>query len=666
MKSTPVSRVIAITLAAAAAAAGGAPAPAAQTGEVVAAPSPDADALAADMRILAENPTDLNALIDAGVLATRLDDLSAADILFSRAERIAPQDPRLFAGKASLMVRQERPGEALRLFAMAERGGVSIDGQLADRGLAYDLTGDQRRAQRDYRQALKRDATDETTRRLALSLAISGQRDPALALLDPMIRRSDRGAWRVRSFVLAMTGDITGAQSIATSMLPPTMALGLQHFFEVLPTLGPADRAFAVHFGDLRSSPQRLADARLAPQLAALPPEPVEVAKPVPVLTKAATSRDKRRRRGAASVPPAVVAQVTPPAPALPPPPREMEAEPPASPPVQVAMANQVIIPPERSTRIPRNPDAEQGSSGGDSDDVSEPVAPPPPPRPSPISQPPKTVAPAATQPGPSNIAREETAHETPPEATVTPVAATPPASPPIAQAVPEVPKPAPTPERIVEKTAVPTKPVVAAPKPVRSDDALIANIVADLGSPAAGRTSARETRGDKGETGATDKPKLTLTATNCPPAAKSTAKGKTTKPAPAAARGSKSGAKGAAAKDACPVLADTSATTARGAKKGKPDPAKTDPARIWVQVAGGANERDLQKAWAAAKAKAPAAFKGRTGWTTPLRATNRVLTGPFKTRDEAQDFVNLVAKSGISAFVFESEAGQKIDKLGA
>jgi hypothetical protein len=95
-----------------------------------------------------------------------------------------------------------------------------------------------------------------------------------------------------------------------------------------------------------------------------------------------------------------------------------------------------------------------------------------------------------------------------------------------------------------------------------------------------------------------------------------------------------------------------------------KPDPAKADPRRIWVQVAGGANEASLPKAWKAIVARAPAAFKGKSGWWTPLRATNRVLAGPFKTAAEAQVFVNAIGKSGVSGFVFTSEAGQKVTKL--
>lgn len=92
----------------------------------------------------------------------------------------------------------------------------------------------------------------------------------------------------------------------------------------------------------------------------------------------------------------------------------------------------------------------------------------------------------------------------------------------------------------------------------------------------------------------------------------------------------------------------------------------KGEPARVWVQVAGGANEGDLKKAWAALQSKAPDLFRGRQGWTTPLRATNRVLTGPFKSDDEAQAFVNRMAKAGLSGFVFTSTKGQKVERLGA
>ena len=247
----------------------------AQSTEVVAPPAPDADALAAELRVLAANPDDLPALLRAGELALKLGDPTAAASFFARAERIDPRSGRQKAGTAATLLRLERPGEALALFAQAEALGYAPSHYASDRALAYDLTGDQPRAQRDYALALRQDADDpETLRRYALSLGISGEREPALEQIDKLLRRSDRAAWRVRAFVLAMTGDVPGAEKIAVAMLPGGMASSLSPFFARLPSLNAVDRAWAVHFGELTPSPARLADARLAPRLERLIVEP--------------------------------------------------------------------------------------------------------------------------------------------------------------------------------------------------------------------------------------------------------------------------------------------------------------------------------------------------------------------------------------------------------
>ena len=52
---------------------------------------------------------------------------------------------------------------------------------------------------------------DEARRRLALSLAISGDRAGALATLAPLSAKGDAGVARVRAFVLALTGDSNAA-----------------------------------------------------------------------------------------------------------------------------------------------------------------------------------------------------------------------------------------------------------------------------------------------------------------------------------------------------------------------------------------------------------------------------------------------------------------------
>jgi len=285
------------------------------------APTPDADALAAEMRVLGANPVDIPALINAGELTLKLGDIDAAGAFFARAERISPNNGRLKVGKARTLIQLGRPGEALRLFREAESLGYDIEIFAAERGLAYDLIGEQERAQRDYRRTLKRGGDDETQRRYALSLGIAGKRELALQQIDTLLRRSDRAAWRVRAFILAMNGDIEGAERIATSMLPGQMAGGLLPFFRILPTLGPANRAFAVHFGEVRPTAERLADAKLIPSLPVLLPEPGAVVQ-VAAATAPDRSRSKRDRRRGRNVPAVVATLPPPPPPSLPPPPR--------------------------------------------------------------------------------------------------------------------------------------------------------------------------------------------------------------------------------------------------------------------------------------------------------------------------------------------------------
>ena len=102
-------------------------------------------------------------------------------------------------------------------------------------------------------------------------------------------------------------------------------------------------------------------------------------------------------------------------------------------------------------------------------------------------------------------------------------------------------------------------------------------------------------------------------------------------------------------------------------ARKGKGEAKPEEAAeRLWVQVAGGATKADLPKAWAKLKGKVPTLAKGQSVATTPLRFTNRLLVGPFKSADDAQDYVNRMSKNGLSGFVFTSAKGQDVEKLSA
>jgi Flp pilus assembly protein TadD len=192
---------------------------------------------------LAANPRDGGALIDAGNAALAMNDIDAAIGFFTRAEQVVPGDPRAKAGLAGAYVRNEDPFTAIRLFNEAELQGPLPSALLADRGLAYDLVGDNPTAQRIYRQAGP--YNDEATRRLALSLAISGDLRGSEAALSPLLTRQDKSAWRVRAFSLAIRGEQTQAVSIANATMPATLAAGIAPYLRYMPQLTRAQQAAA-------------------------------------------------------------------------------------------------------------------------------------------------------------------------------------------------------------------------------------------------------------------------------------------------------------------------------------------------------------------------------------------------------------------------------------
>ena len=219
-----------------------------------------AELLATALRTLAVEPNNLAALTAAGHNALVLGDPNAAVGFFGRAQEIAPRDGHVKAGLGSALIELEKPQDALRLFADASRLGVPDDEIAEDRGLAYDLTGDPKRAQHDYAIVLAAHPEDDVARRrLALSQGISGDKAAAIATLDPLIRKRDIAGWRAQTFVLAMNGDAKGASDITHIMLPQQADM-LQPFLVRLATLSPADKARAVNFGEMR--PPRAAAIR--------------------------------------------------------------------------------------------------------------------------------------------------------------------------------------------------------------------------------------------------------------------------------------------------------------------------------------------------------------------------------------------------------------------
>lgn len=464
----------------------------AQTGDTA------ADRLSRYLRELTENPRDLSALIGAGQAAIGVGDGNAALGFFGRADEISPRNPQVKAGLARSLLLVDNPRDAIKMFDQAVSLGVP-EGEIAgDRGLAYDLRGDPKRAQKEYQIALARGPNDAVTRRYALSLGISGDREAALKLLDPLLYKRDQAAWRARAFVMAMTGDSAGAEKIVRQVMPDRMADAMAPFLVRLAALKPADKAAAVHFGEMPSTGVRYA---------AQP----EMPSPMPVQSAANTR---------------------------------------------------------------------------------QPLA-----------------------PGRDRIGAE------------------------LAQAARPAPMPAPAPAPVAETHR--PKPVPAptpTPSPVASHRGDLDAIMRDIHASAATDGTSSHSKAPVRLARAEPKPTPTPTAKS-----KTSAKEKTAKDEP---------------EEATPAKTKKGKLAAR--KKAEPKA----PARYWVQVAGGANEDDLPKTWRTLVRKEPALFKGHAAWTTPLHATNRLLTGPFENEDEAQTFVNRLHKAGLSGFSWQSAEGQEIEKL--
>jgi len=207
-----------------------------------------AAALARYVRTLASDPKEFDSLIGAGKAALELGDTQAAAGFFARADEVNPRSPMPQAGMGAVAVANGEPQAALPYFKRAQQLGLPLASFACDRGLAYDLMGQQTQAQADYRLALAGRDSDEARRRLALSLAISGNRNDAIQILAPLSAKGDSGVPRVRAFVLALTGDTNSAMKAIDAAMPGSWAR-VAPFLQRLPGLNSGQKAAAVNLG---------------------------------------------------------------------------------------------------------------------------------------------------------------------------------------------------------------------------------------------------------------------------------------------------------------------------------------------------------------------------------------------------------------------------------
>lgn len=265
-------------------------------------PGPTRELNAALLR-LARDPRDISALVDAGSAALNLGDTEASIGFFTRAEQVSPGNGPVRARIGSAMLGNSQPFEAIRWFDLADQAGADRAAMATDRGLAYDLIGDNAAAQRQYQLALSAGQNDEASRRYALSLVIAGDRRGAEMVVQPLLVRRDRGAWRVRTFIMAIAGQSDEAEGIARATMPADLASAISPYLRYMPRLTPAQQAAAANLGRFPRAAEIGRDDPQIVQYAALHPRAPRVdAGLIPAGAalggKGRDDRSKRRRPG--------------------------------------------------------------------------------------------------------------------------------------------------------------------------------------------------------------------------------------------------------------------------------------------------------------------------------------------------------------------------------
>jgi Flp pilus assembly protein TadD len=228
-------------------------------------------ALARYVRALAETPNDFVTLVAAGRAALEVGDTGTAAGFFARADEVSPKSWQPQAGMGAVTVANGEPQAALAYFNRAQQLGGTVGNFGADRGLAFDLLGRHAEAQADYRAALAGSDADTARARLALSLAISGNRAEALTTLAPLQAKGDPAGARARAFVLALTGDPAGARGAIEAAMPGSSST-LAPFLARLTALNSGQKAAAVNLGHFPDDGAALPTYAVAAAPVSVPP----------------------------------------------------------------------------------------------------------------------------------------------------------------------------------------------------------------------------------------------------------------------------------------------------------------------------------------------------------------------------------------------------------
>lgn len=573
-------------------AAAGVALPASVSAQAVVQPLPPREAadLNDALRRLARSPRDLGALLDAGEASVQVGDIDAAIGFFARAQDISPENGRAMLGLARCFTLQRQPIEALRLYAEAENAGITEAAMAADRGLAFDLVGDNASAQALYRAALAQGNDPETRRRLALSLAMTGNRQEFEATLLPLLENEDRSAFRARAFGLAILGDADDAVGIAEALMPTDLALRMAPYLRYMPRLTRAQQAAAANLGAF--------------------PRANEIGRDDAAIASYAPANPRVARGPGAALAPSGAPMGTNAAPAAAPAPA-----------------------PERQTRQQRRLAERAARRAAGSDPIDRTLV-----RSAPASGPAPVPAPApAPAPLPAPAPPPSPAPSPSPSAQSSAPAIQfelPPTSAPASQEPTQMARIDPS---LVDTDESETEPTTAE-NPVQ---VAVLNPAADFENEAAAAPSTPAPVPD---------PEPSQSVADAFAAFAATQPVSASRPANAV--------------DITTIRPPRERAEPPAPKpEAKPKP-PANPSRHYVQIATGRDRDALKFDWRRIARKADSLLDGKGPFVTKWVEANRLLAGPYPSKDAARDVMNKLKAMGIDSFTFTSDPGQAIDPL--
>lgn len=183
-------------------------------------------ALQVSQAVLAQRPRDVQALLRQGDAYYALGELAKATESYDRALEIQQHSADALLGLGRVALANDPAGAVARFGQV-----IALDPQnqaaRTDRGIAYDLMGRHAEAQSDYQRAIVAGGDVTATKvDLGLSLAMSGDADAAVQILQPIASAPDASA-RVRqdlAVALVLDGRNEEAERILLTQMSPEQA----------------------------------------------------------------------------------------------------------------------------------------------------------------------------------------------------------------------------------------------------------------------------------------------------------------------------------------------------------------------------------------------------------------------------------------------------------